>query len=827
MLRKRLLLFAIVMSLPSGVSAQYQERKESARATNRPFAEIADMRRMPFNDGWRFMPVTDSSRTTDTDFAAPGLDDSSWRTVDLPHDFQFGLPWIEQGSKARGFKPMAEGWYRKSFRADPSWRGLDVALDFGGLMYYGDVYLNGHKVASTDYGYVGFEAPLSRYLDYDGDNVVAVYASTGTEKGSRWYTGGGLFRDVYLSVRNPTQIARHGVFIFPEVGDSLDRADVGISVEVNGWRGAGVEAVATVYAPDGRKIASVSAPMPENDKHQTVEVRMPAVEVLKPELWSPDTPVLYSADVRLVAGGETVDSVRESFGIRKLEFSPEYGFRLNGKKFFIKGNSGHHDMGALGAASYDAAIERMMLRLKEFGYNAIRCSHNPYSESFTRIADRVGMLVIDELIDKWSDRDYWGGRRPFTEIWYTLIPEWIKRDRNSPSVVMWSLGNELQIREDWAGFKGLNDYGVTTYRIFDTLVKRFDPTRKTTVAMFPARSGGIARKDSAWLTHLDPPELACVTEIASFNYQSAVYDEYMRRRPNLILFQSEAETSALLEPYYNMDRDRTVGISYWGSIEYWGESNGWPKKGWNFSFFDHTLNPYPQAWLVKSAFMPDVPTVRIGVIAPDGGETVSWNDVNVGREGVTDHWNFPKGSVLKVVTYTNAAAVELIVNGKSLGIRCNDAVENRRRNIVEWDGIEYGRGGEIKAVALDEEGKAIAEHVMHTAGRPSSLAVTQSKRVMAADGRDLMYLDVTAVDRKGNRVPGFAEELTVSVEGAGMLLALDDADHYTELLFEGVDTKKMRNGRMQVIIRATHTPGPVKVRLTTSTLKKTHTFMAE
>ena len=206
---------------------------------------------------------------------------------------------------------------------------------------------------------------------------------------------------------------------------------------------------------------------------------------------------------------------------------------------------------------------------------------------------------------------------------------------------------------------------------------------------------------------------------------------------------------------------------------------------------------------------------------------MSWNDVNVGREGVTDHWNFPKGSVLKVVTYTNASAVELIVNGKSLGIRCNDAVENRRRNIVEWDGIEYDRGGEIKAVALDEEGKAIAEHVMHTAGRPSSLAVTQSKRVMAADGRDLMYLDVTAVDRKGNRVPGFAEELTVSVEGAGMLLALDDADHYTELLFEGVDTKKMRNGRMQVIIRATHTPGPVKVRLTTPTLKKTHTFMAE
>lgn len=808
----------IFFSLPA--MPQYEERKESSVRDNRSFREISSLRKIPFNVGWKFRLVGKDDGKTD--FSSLSLDDSEWRSVNLPHDFQFELPWKKSESGARGFKPMAEGWYRKTFYADPSWKGLDVSLDFGGLMYYGDVYVNGHKVGGTDYGYVGFETDISKVLNYGGENTVAVYASTGKKNGSRWYTGGGLFRDVFLSIKNPTHIARHGVFITPEVKDRY--ADVKISVEVDNYRGKDVEAFATVYSPDGKEIASVKQEMPSYDKHNTVEVILPEIKVDAPALWSPDSPSLYSAQVKITSGGTVVDSVGETFGIRKLEFSPEFGFKLNGKKLFIKGNSGHHDMGALGAASYDAAIERMMLRLKEFGYNAIRCSHNPYSESFTKIADRVGMLVIDELIDKWSDKDYWAGRKPFTEIWYRLIPEWVKRDRNSPSVIMWSLGNELQIREDWAGFQGFNDAGVTTYRIFDTLLKRYDPTRKTTVAMFPARAGGITRKDTGFMRHLDPPELACATEIASFNYQSAVYDEYMSRKPGLILFQSEAETSSLLQPYYNMDYDRNVGISYWGSIEYWGESNGWPKKGWNYSFFDHTLNPYPQAWLIKSAFLPDVPVVRIGVYTPESDESVDWNDVNVGRTSIADHWNFPEGKKLNLVVFTNSAAVELFVDGKSLGIKKNDSPEKGKRNIVEWSGVDYGKGGKVKAIALDGDGRPLAEHEMKTAGKAAGLSVKAEKLSLKADGQDLMYLDVTAVDKNGVRVPRYDGELSVSVEGEGVLLALDDADHYTDLLFEGIDTKKMRNGRMQVIVRTGEKEGKVKVTLKSDGMKKVFSF---
>lgn len=241
----------------------------------------------------------------------------------------------------------------------------------------------------------------------------------------------------------------------------------------------------------------------------------------------------------------------------------------------------------------------MMLQLKSFGYNCIRCSHNPYSDSFARIADRVGILVVDELTDKWSDNDYWGGRQPFTHIWHKLITEWIKRDRNRPSIILWSLGNELQIREGWAGFEGTNDWGITTYNIFNQLVKRWDHTRLTTVAMFPARAGAITRHDKEFNDYLVPPELACATEVASFNYQSDKYDAYLKYRPDLILFQSEAETSNLLQPYYNMDKERMVGIAYWGSVEYWGNPINGLRKGGTTPSLSIPCAPIPRPILLK------------------------------------------------------------------------------------------------------------------------------------------------------------------------------------------------------------------------------------
>ena len=820
MMKKLILLTVIGLCCSAIVRAQYQDVKEKKTEGNRPLAEFVNQQKVLWNFDWEF---------------SFGKEQKEWRHVDLPHDFQFEQPWTKDGGGARGFKPMCEGWYRKTFVADTLWRGLNVKLDFGGIIYYGDVYLNGEKIASTDYGYVGLEADLTKHLKWGEENEVKVYASTGPKKGSRWYTGGGLFRDVYMKLENPTHIARHGVFL-----STKDNREIIIQTEVTGWQGHDVSIKARVLDADGKVVGTTEGRMPKYTHQTSTEVQLPAVSLTEAHLWSPDTPYLYNADVLVYDGTVLVDSVNESFGIRTLEFSPEFGFRLNGKKIFLQGNAGHHDLGALGAASYDRAIERMMLRLKAFGYNTVRCSHNPYSESFTKIADRVGMLVVDELIDKWSDKDYWGGRQPFTTIWPGLIKEWVTRDRNSPSVILWSLGNELQIRDGWTGYAGLNDWGVTMYRVMDPVVKRFDPTRLTTVAQFPARAGAIGHREKGYKDYTVPPELAQATDVASLNYQSAWYGDFKKHCPQMNIFQSEAETSNWLTAYYNMDREHSVGMAYWGSIEYWGESNGWPKKGWNYSFFSHTLEPYPTAWLVKSAFCENQPVVRMGVLDAEGSESVSWNDIQVGQTSLLAHWNFPANSRQRVYVFTNAPQAELFLNGKSLGTKANDGQGNNQ-HVITWD-VDY-QPGSLLAIARDASGKEMARHELQTAGKAVKLKIEEeqgnsslltlslgssawyrqeSSLPWKADGMDIQYLNVFAVDSKGRIVPDYDCELSVSVEGAATLLALDNGDHYTDDLFAGITTKQMRGGKMLVILRSKREAGKVLLNAVSGKFRSTY-----
>lgn len=762
-----------------------------------------------FNFGWKFQSG-DLNEAQSVDY-----NDSDWRVLDLPHDFQIEQPWDESAGGARGFKAMGTGWYRKAFKADSAWKDKRVLLDVEGIMLVGDVWVNGQKVGSTDYGYLGFEADITKQLKYDEENIVAVRASTGKQGASRWYTGGGLFRDVHLLVKNPVAIARNGVFIStPKITDQ--NADVSVQVELEGIRGKSldVEIIAKIMTPDGRLIAETKELAPKKSKLHTVEVPLPLVTVTEPQLWSCETPNLYTAEITLLQDGKVVDSVVETFGIRTLEFSPEFGFKLNGKKLFLKGISNHHDLGAVGVAAFDRAIERQFRMMKEFGYNHIRCSHNPYSKSFLKLADKYGILVVDELIDKWSDKSYWGGRVPFTQLWYKMIPEWIKRDRNHPSIILWSLGNELQMREDLAGFP-TGDWGVTTYRIFDVLVKRYDNTRKTTVAMFPARAGAIGKNEPEFHTKVYPPELATVTEVSSFNYRYLNYAQYLEKCPTMTVYQSEATTNELAAPFFGMDYDKMVGLAYWGAIEYWGESNGWPKKGWNFSFFNHCLEPYPQAYLIKSAFSEE-PLVHIGVVDSDKN-SIEWNDIMVGGMSLSSHWNRVEGSNQNLYTYTNADEVELLVNGKSAGVKKNDRTDINRRNIIYWENIPYVKGNVI-AIARNN-GKEVARHKLETTGKATALKmVIENPDDWKADGMDLQYVKVYAVDSKGRMVPTTEGEVTFEVSGEAKLIAVDNGDHYTDELFSG-NTKKLHKGFVMAILRSNQTGGEVKIKASCKGLK--------
>lgn len=762
-----------------------------------------------FNFGWKFQSGENK------DASAINFNDSDWRTLDLPHDFQIEQHWLKSGNSQRGFKEMTTGWYRKSFDADPRWKNKKVLLDFEGIMLFGEVWFNGIKLVDMDYGYLGYEADITKHINYDGTNIVAVYAST--KGNSRWYTGGGLFRDVNLIVKDTISIARHGVFVTtPKISEQA--ADVNIQVELEGIsnRNLDITISAKIFSPERIQIAETTTSAPHKIKLKTVEVPLPTTIIAQPQLWSCETPNLYRAEVSLIYQGQIIDQMTESFGIRTLEFSPEFGFKLNGKKVFLKGMANHHDLGAVGAAVFDTSIERFFKLLKEYGYNHIRTSHNPYSRSFLKFADQYGILVVDELCDKWSDNHYWPAKKPFTQLWYKIIPEWIKRSRNHPSVIMWSLGNELQMREDLAGFP-TGDWGVTTYKMLDILTKRYDPTRKTTVAMFPSRANAITRHDSNFNKEILPPELSLVTDIASFNYQYKAYPKYLEHAPNLIVYQSEATTNELTAPFFGMDYDRMVGIAYWGAVEYWGESRGWPNKGWNFSFFNHALEPNPQAYLAKSAFS-DQAIVHIGIVDSEK-ESLEWNDIMIGHLPLSSHWNRKENSNNNIFTYTNAEDVELIVNGKSMGIQKNNIDSIDTRNIIFWQNIPYDKGGEIVAVARTN-GKEVARHKLETTGKAVALKLeAENPNSWQADGMDLQYVKVYAIDSKGRIVPTAKGEVVFDVSGEAKLIAVDNGDHTTDKIFSENNQITLHNGFAMAILRSSKVAGKTKIKASVVGLK--------
>ncbi|MBO5881089.1 MAG: DUF4982 domain-containing protein, partial [Paraprevotella sp.] len=727
-----------------------------------------------------------------------------WRMVDVPHDFQIEQPWVAPSAderpdnsdvganvrsrlSSRGFKEMGIGWYRKTFVPDPEWKGKRVVIDFEGIMYVGDVYLNGERIGGTDYGYVGFEIDVTNMLQYDVPNVLAVKADTREPNNSRWYTGGGLFRHVNVIVTDPKlYLMRHPFYITtPEV--SPEEAEVCVQVEVACHDRHPVMAELVIVDGDGKEV--VRKVQEFKRRQSTYEYRFDTLKLIRPQLWDCEHPHLYTAEVVLYRPDGTVaDRVMERFGVRKLEFSPEYGMKLNGKKVLLKGIANHHTLGALGAAAYPRAIEKRIQLLKEFGVNHIRTSHNPYSEDFMDLCDQYGILVVDELYDKWLDQ-YCGGRTPWSQLWQKDIPEWIKRDRNHPCVVFWSLGNELQTYWNLPHA----DWGVTPYRMQRELLKRYDDTRLVTVAMHPR--GRHMDTDSL------PAPLVHETDIASYNYRYMYFPGDSKKFPHMMFYQSEANTSNMGPNWFEMDLDKVLGLAYWGQIDYLGESGGWPAKGWAQGAFDISLQPKPIAYMLKSMFV-DEPVVHIGVV--DNNVEMMWNGVQVGTAHMSEHWNRKDGELVSLYTYTNCEEVEVYVNGKSQGVKKN--LQGRGRNKLKWDGIKF-LPGYVEAVGR-RNGKVVARHRIETSGKAKKIVAETDKTEWKADGLDLLHLRITAVDGKGRRVYGENTPLRFRVEGDARIVAVDNGNIVSDEMHVANERNLFR-GTALVILRAGRTPGEI------------------
>ena len=767
------------------------------------------------NCGWQFHrgDVKNISELKSTQ----GRDD----VVNLPHDFLIGQDWVapdaserpdnsDAGSNVRsrlsprGFKEMGIGWYRYQLTPKDEWKGKRIVLDFQGIMLVGDVYLNGKRIGGTDYGYLGFDIDLSKLLKWGQVNEIIVKADTGKPNNSRWYTGGGLFRDVNLIVTDKNlYFPRHPLFIRTVNNKEIKiRANI---LNLQKTKKPQIPVEVKILNAEGKVVTQQKCDLHFNAKWRDREYELPSIFLENAKLWSPDSPYLYTAEVTLYDNeGNIADQIREPFGIRTIEMNPEKGLLVNGKKVLLKGYANHHTLGALGAAAYPRAIEKRLKLMKEFGMNHIRTSHNPYSEDFLKLCDKYGILVVDELYDKWLTQ-YAGGRVEWESLWQKDIPEWVKRDRNHPSVILWSLGNELQQYSNLP----FNDWGVTAYKLQKELLHRYDDTRLTTVAMHPRYRN--LETDSI------PADLAVATEVNSYNYRYMYFPGDMKRYPEKTFYQSEASVAAMGPNFYEMDRDKVLGLAYWGAIDYLGESMGWPIKGWNQGVFDLSLQPKPDAYFVKSMFSEE-PVVHIGIIEKSGGN-IQWNGINVSAGKLSENWNREAGEQVSLYTYTNGDEVELFLNGKSLGVKKNSE-DPKLRARIKWDDIAYAPG--VLLAVARKNGKVVARHQIETTGEAVALKLIPDMETWHADGKDLMHVRIYAVDKKGRRVLNVKDakafdKLTFTVKGDANIVAVDNGNitsdelHIGKTQLEKTIQRNLFQGSALVILRASDKPGKIEL----------------
>jgi beta-galactosidase len=727
------------------------------------------------------------------------FDDGQWRTVDLPHDFSIEGPFDEQakGGKPNGFRPLGIGWYRKSFATPGGLDGKRVWLEFEGVYRAPIVWVNGVLVAEKLNGYVGFVCDVTPHLKPQGQtNVVAVRADNSLPETSRWYTGGGIYRHVWLHVVSDVHVVLDGISVTtPKI--TANEAWVNVQTEVRNASAANrwTTLISEIFDPTGKAVTNTKSVVPIRPG-ETFTVRQ-QLTVPTPERWSLSEPSLYRLVSRV---GD--DAVETPFGIREIRITPD-GLFLNGKREFLKGFCIHHDLGCLGAAAFDRAIERRLQTMKEIGCNAVRLAHNPHSTAVLDLCDRMGILVYDEAFDI-RNRQFYGSEDAFKTNWAADLEWFLRRDRNHPSVFIWSIGNE------GTDIFRAPDFGVNQSAAMAELVRRVEPTRPVTQALFPMRwdghRQGIATQFPNWTS--DPPhQVAFHMDVMSANYMEKYFAKDRLQYPQLAYISSESTTGQNGRgAWKDLDREHAVGLFYWGGVAYIGESHWWPIKSWMSGFVDLAGWRRPSSWDVQS-FFSDRPMVHLVIDRPES--TRIWNEVKISQSNLLSHWNFPASAKVKVEAYTNAEEVDLLLNGKSLGIKGRDAAPGLASRMI-WD-VPF-TPGTLVAIARNA-GKEIARSELKTAGVPAGIRLTPDQTGLKADGQDLAHITVELVDANGTVVPEAANLVQFTVTGAGANAGVDNGDPASDELFQA-DQRSVFQGRALLVVRSKRQSGEITVKAT-------------
>lgn len=709
-----------------------------------------------FDGGWLFQKGdgADSWRTE--------LDDSAWRKVNVPHDWSIEGPFDEKAPTlgSGGFLPSGVAWYRKHFNPGSDLRRR-VFVEFDGVMANAEVWVNNFYLGKRPYGYSSFGYDLSDHLNFGKDNVIVVKTDTSQQPASRWYTGAGIYRHVRLVITDGVHIEKWATFITtPKV--SSERATVNIaSKALNAYiKPRDISFDVKLYDDRGRLVGSKSTP------RTTVAERSPAelnvdIPVRTPRLWSIETPVLYRAVVSVLSGGKVIDTETTNFGIRSFEFVPATGFWLNGKNFKIKGMCLHHDGSAFGAAVPLAVWERRLNKLRELGVNAIRTAHNPPAPEFLDLTDRMGFLVMDETFDQWTlPKNKFDYAKDFNEWWEADTRDMVRRDRNHPSVIIYSVGNE--IRDNHANQEAAK---ATLKKQIDVMHAN-DPTRPVTQALFRPNIEGANDYNNG---------LADMLDVVGQNYRENELLAAYKQNPKRKIIGTENDRQSLSQWLAMRDNPQYSGQFVWAGVDYLGESARWPNYAFTFGMLDRTATKRPLGWQ-RQAWWSDKPMVYLARrTAPNTASPTDpgWDpDEQRRTQVVFEDWT-PKDlspHEENVEIYSNCDEVELFLNGKSLGSKPKNANDSPRNWKVNFE------AGTIKAIGKNS-GKAVAEFELKTAGKPAKIVLATDKMRIANDWNDVAFVSATVVDANGVKVPTADNMISFATASSGFLAAVDSADN--------------------------------------------------